>query len=343
MIALIITLCCLILSGCSGGKSTDQTTVAKSSEKISTVDTEETITYTTTTTTTTETTTQDPLIEEDTTELQTEPAAEVDTEASEVGDKEFIVSLKSATIVKDYSNDPVLAVTYVFSHNKEKPTSFMLAVSDTAYQNGIECSSAVFAKEVDSSTQMTEIKSGVEYEVEAGYKLNDTTSNVDIVINPLFSFTDNKPIFEFEFNIADGNVTQIQKEEFVEETDFDNSSSNSDKEISVKFKSGELSTDYKGDPILVVTYLFSHQKEEPTAFMYVVSDKAYQNGIECNDIVISDSVDSSTQMNKIKAGVEYEVIVGYKLNDTTSDVELVVEPLFSFIDKEPICEYVYKF
>ncbi len=113
-------------------------------------------------------------------------------------------------------------------------------------------------------------------------------------------------------------------------------------DVKVKIKSGSLATDYKGDTILVVTYIFSHTKDDPTSFTLSTNDAAYQNGIECDSTVISDYVDTQTQLNKVKSGVEYEVVVGYHLQDETTDVEIIVNPLFNFSDNPPLCEHTFK-
>ena len=61
----------------------------------------------------------------------------------------------------------------------------------------------------------------------------------------------------------------------------------------------------------------------------------YQNGVGLNSaFVLDDSANysSDNQTKEIKKGASIEVEVAYELNDTTSDIEVEVEELFSFDD-----------
>ena len=110
-------------------------------------------------------------------------------------------------------------------------------------------------------------------------------------------------------------------------------------EIELSIKSTEIKKDYKDEPFLLVTYKFKQNTDEAKGFYLLVSDTAYQNGIELDDIVISDDLDSSTATTKIMPGVEFEVQQGYKLRDTESDVQLICTKLFDYSkDKKSILE-----
>lgn len=97
------------------------------------------------------------------------------------------------------------------------------------------------------------------------------------------------------------------------------------KPTSVKIADHKISKDYKGAEVLVVTYEFYNGEETDEAFAYNFTDNAYQNGVECDDLVIGcDDVDAQTQLNKIQPGITYNVVVGYHISDR-SDVSIKVK------------------
>ena len=109
-------------------------------------------------------------------------------------------------------------------------------------------------------------------------------------------------------------------------------------EVELKIKSAVIKQDYKGEDFLLVTYKFKQNTDEAKAFYLLVNDTAYQDGIELNDLVISNDLDSQTSITKVMPGVEIEVQEGYKLRSTSSDVQIVCTKLFSYKDKAPILE-----
>lgn len=98
-----------------------------------------------------------------------------------------------------------------------------------------------------------------------------------------------------------------------------------------------LAEDYAGAPIIIVTYEFTNNNDEPTAFWLAISADAYQNGIGLNTCyVVDDSANysSDNQMKEIKKGATISVEVAYTLNDTTTPVEIEVSEIFSLNDKK---------
>ena len=109
-------------------------------------------------------------------------------------------------------------------------------------------------------------------------------------------------------------------------------------EIELKIKSTAIKQDYKGEDFLLVTYKFKQNTDEADAFVYMVNDTAYQDGVELNSLVISDDLDSQSSITKVMPGVEIEVQQGYKLRNKESDVQIICTKLFSYKDKTPILE-----
>ena len=102
----------------------------------------------------------------------------------------------------------------------------------------------------------------------------------------------------------------------------------------VEIKSCKLTKDFEGNPAAVVTYSYTNNGKEAQAFDFAFITHAYQNGVEAEKCyVISDdgNYDSNNNQSKeIKPGVTIDVMVAYKLNDTTSPVEVEVGQFLSF-------------
>jgi hypothetical protein len=92
-------------------------------------------------------------------------------------------------------------------------------------------------------------------------------------------------------------------------------------------KGARMSKDYDGKDCIVITYEWSHQKEEAESFMFYFADKVFQGGIQLERAIMADGVDSSPSMLDIRAGTALEVEKAYVLRDTTTSTELEVKKL----------------
>lgn len=104
----------------------------------------------------------------------------------------------------------------------------------------------------------------------------------------------------------------------------------------VTIKDSFVTTDYEGSPVLVVTYSFTNNDANATSFSFAISDKLFQNGIELGDVYSSYGIDgynSENSLKDIQQGVTLDVQSAYKLNDTTTDVEVQLSKLISFSDE----------
>ncbi len=105
----------------------------------------------------------------------------------------------------------------------------------------------------------------------------------------------------------------------------------------VEIMSCRLAKDYEGDSVVIVKYNFTNNGDEAIAFYTAFDDEVYQNDIGLNPAyVLKDTANYSAdnQTKQIKTGASIEVEVAYELNDTTSDIVVEVEELFSFDDKK---------
>lgn len=109
------------------------------------------------------------------------------------------------------------------------------------------------------------------------------------------------------------------------ETESTNDNSDSDKpKTSVTMTGHHLTQDYSGDTILVVEYDFYNGENEAKSFAWTFTDQCFQNGIECNDTVLTvDEIDAHKQIADILPETTLHFAVGYKLEDL-SDVTIIV-------------------
>ena len=91
---------------------------------------------------------------------------------------------------------------------------------------------------------------------------------------------------------------------------------------SVKIVSHEFAKDYKDRDVLVVEYEWTNTDDEPTSYLWSVSDKVYQNGISLETATSVDGVDSSNKMSDVQPGYKINVKTAYILQDrSTATVE----------------------
>ena len=108
-------------------------------------------------------------------------------------------------------------------------------------------------------------------------------------------------------------------------------------DYNVVISSCRLAEDYTGAPIAIVKYSFTNVSDDSAAFMFSVDANAFQNGIGLNECYIakdSANYSSDNQTKEIKKGATLDVEVAYKLNDTTTPVEIEVSEFISFIDRK---------
>jgi len=105
----------------------------------------------------------------------------------------YTVEIKSYRLAKDYESKPVVIIKYSFTNNDNEPASFNLTFKDQVYQDGVglnECYVADDSANYSADNQNKEIKKGASLEVEVAYVLNDTTSDLEVEISELFSYSD---------------------------------------------------------------------------------------------------------------------------------------------------------
>jgi len=106
----------------------------------------------------------------------------------------YTVQIDSCRLAKDYEDDPVVIVKYIFTNVSDTdPTAFFVAFDDSVFQNGVGLNEAYILKDsanYSGDNQTKEIKAGATIEVEVAYELNDTTTDIEVEVRELFSFDD---------------------------------------------------------------------------------------------------------------------------------------------------------
>lgn len=131
-----------------------------------------------------------------------EPEEVVEETGPNLGD--YDVSINSWTIVNDYEGNPAISIVYDFTNYYEKAESYMLAINEDVYQNGIQLDGVMFLEGwqdgADASVDTdTKIQPGSTITVTKTYLLRDTTTPITVEMKKLFDFVDD---YKVEFTIT---------------------------------------------------------------------------------------------------------------------------------------------
>ena len=126
---------------------------------------------------------------------------EVDITDNVVGD--YVVDVMDFRLVKDYGAD-VIIIKYSFTNNSDDSESFNLAVRDTVYQGGMSLTETyVLSSDAnyDYDNKSKKVKSGATVEIEIAYKLEDTTTDIEVEIKDGSLFGDSDDVITKTFSI----------------------------------------------------------------------------------------------------------------------------------------------
>lgn len=100
----------------------------------------------------------------------------------------YAVTIDDCTVTADYSGKSAVVITYTFTNNSEKAAAFMTAVSDKAFQAGVELDIGI-VQDIDVQSAMSEIKPGATTTVQRAYLLDDQ-SEVSVECTELMNLKD---------------------------------------------------------------------------------------------------------------------------------------------------------
>ena len=113
--------------------------------------------------------------------------AAADPDGSAAADAPYSVTIDGAEKVTDYGGDPAVVITYTWTNDSDKATSFIVALNAECFQNGVECSPAVVSGLGTES--MNEVKPGATATVKRAYALTDS-SPITVEVSELLSMDD---------------------------------------------------------------------------------------------------------------------------------------------------------
>ena len=111
----------------------------------------------------------------------------------------YAITIDDCRVTEDYSGAPAIVVTYTFTNNSDEAESFMVAIADKCFQNGVQLDFGI-VDDIDSQSSMNEIKPGASITVEKAYVLDDQ-SDVTVECTELISFSD-EVLAEKKFPVA---------------------------------------------------------------------------------------------------------------------------------------------
>ena len=135
------------------------------------------------------------------TDNQGSDSAESSEENGNLG--EYKVEIDSCRLAEDYEGKDVVIVKYIFTNNSDDSTAFYTAFDDTVYQDGVGLNESYVVDEsanYSADNQTKEIKKGASLEVEVAYELNDTTTDIEVEVKELISFSDDVVTKSFSIN-----------------------------------------------------------------------------------------------------------------------------------------------
>lgn len=132
--------------------------------------------------------------ESDTVDQGKSNADKSETVENSIGD--YSVVIDSCRLAKSFDDKDVVIVKYIYSNvSNDEPTAFYIAFEAEVYQDGIGLNEAYILDDsanYNADNQTKEIKKGASLEVEVAYELNDSTTDIEVEVSELFSFSDTK-------------------------------------------------------------------------------------------------------------------------------------------------------
>lgn len=130
-------------------------------------------------------------------EVTSAVSAESEEKANDtIGDFKCVV--KGAKLCKDLTGKDAVLITYEFTNNSDSAVSFDVALDARAYQDGVGLETAILDEDTDYLD--VDIKPGVTKEVKKAYNLRDTSTEIEIEVSELISFSDDKIVTTVEID-----------------------------------------------------------------------------------------------------------------------------------------------
>ena len=102
-------------------------------------------------------------------------------------------------------------------------------------------------------------------------------------------------------------------------------------DYAVTIDGATVTTDYDGNPAVIVDYTFTNNSDEATSFSAACYAKVFQNGVQLEPAIVTSEDLGNGSIAEIKPGATTQVRSAYTLTDQ-SDISVEVEELFSLDD-----------
>lgn len=246
-------------------------------------------------------------------------------ESGSIGD--YQVEIHDFELSKDYSGVSAIIIGYTFTNNGDEAISGMVALSEIAYQNGVQLDTAIITEQDIGQDQMKDVKTGASIDLKSAFLLTSETAPVEFEISEFMSLSDER--LGKTFQIADGGETVLSVAP-------SGSVSGTLGDYAVSVLSHKLSQDYEGNPAVVITFGFTNNGDDASNFMASIICKAFQDGVQLENAIITgdDGGNGESQARNVKPGAGTEVSAAYLLTSSTSPVELEIEEFMSFSDEK---------
>lgn len=102
-------------------------------------------------------------------------------------------------------------------------------------------------------------------------------------------------------------------------------------DIYVEIKDAYLTSDYQGNPAVVVTYVWTNNGQETTNAMAELVEQTFQNGVELEMATITSSqrYEAGTRLRDVRPGAQTEVQCAFHLDSITSPIEFEISEFMS--------------
>ena len=112
-------------------------------------------------------------------------------------------------------------------------------------------------------------------------------------------------------------------------------------QIAVEIKDAHLTTDYEGNPTIVITYSWTNNSDDANMAMVTTVGNAYQGGIGLETAIVLDdpNYDSDLYSTQIQPGATLDVQQAYVLRDTTTPVQYELEQFLNMSDAKAVKEF----
>ena len=91
--------------------------------------------------------------------------------------------------------------------------------------------------------------------------------------------------------------------------------------------------DYKGNPVAILTIMFTNNGDDGDMYITSISTKAFQNGIQLERAISVKEVDSQKQMLEVKNGASLELSIAFLLDGSGSPIEVEFGKCIDFSSK----------